>query len=141
MKVRLVFAAAMLALWAGNALAGRACPSDVATGASTVCDKAPKAAHAAPSAHVGDAAIAAPAALPAHGVSNPGCCSMPFNSAGDLAPASSVTAANHTPAADPPAAAHAVKSTPAKPVTRQPQRSAVAPAFGPLFLAHQALML
>ena len=136
MKLRFLFAAAILALWASNALAGRACPSDVATGASTVCDKAPKAVHAASSAHVGDAAIAVPAALPAHAAS-PGCCSMPYNSAGDVTQASSVTASNHAPAAD----THAAKSAPAKPAARQPQRSAVAPAFGPLFLAHQALML
>jgi len=137
MRLRFLFAAAILALWAGNALAGRACPSEVATGASALCDKAPKAAHAAASAHVGDAAIAVPAALPAHDAAHPGCCSMPFNSAGDVVPATSVTAANHTPAAE----THAAKCAQAKPAPRQPQRSAVAPAFGPLFLAHQALML
>jgi hypothetical protein len=52
------------------------------------------------------------------------------------------TAAHATdcaPAA-PTASAH-VTAAAAKPVSHQPQRSAVAPAFGPLFLAHQALML
>lgn len=57
-------------------------------------------------------------------------------------PTHAATAAAHVtdcaPAA-PAASAHVTVA--AKPVSRQPQRSAVAPAFGPLFLAHQALML
>jgi hypothetical protein len=142
MKLRLWFATAMLSLWAGNALAGRACPSDAATGAGTVCDKTTHATHAAASVHLVDASIVAPAASPAHTTLNPGCCSMPFHSAAsDVAPTCGVTAANHAASADPATTAHAVKSVPAKPAARQPQRSAVAPAFGPLFLAHQALML
>jgi len=95
MRIRSFIAAALLVLFAGNAMAGRACPSDAASGSGTCCDgKAPHAAHSA-------------RLMPAPAV---------------LAPAAHTTAA-------------------AKPVSHQPQRSAVAPAFGPLFLAHQALML
>lgn len=158
MLTRIGVTLAALALFAGNALAGRACPSDAASGASTVCDKSTHAAHAAPSVHVTEAALAVPASLPApaispasatspthaisparvRGATSPGCCSMPFSSAGDVMTSSGVTGANHSASAE---AAHVAKATPAKAAPRQPQRSAVAPAFGPLFLAHQALML
>jgi hypothetical protein len=142
MRLRFLFATAMLAMWAGNATAGRACPSDAATGAGTVCDKTTHATHAAASVRLTDASIVASAASPTHTATNPGCCSMPFHSAAsDVAPTCGVTAANHAAGADPATTAHAVKSALVKPAARQPQRSAVAPAFGPLFLAHQALML
>jgi hypothetical protein len=142
MKLRALWIAAMLVLWAGNALAGRACPSDVASGSGAISEKVTHPAHAAAATHVNDPAIAAPAAMPAHTVANPGCCSMPFSSAGDVVTASGVTAASHAAPAENAATAHAAaKCAPAKPVSRVPQRSAVAPAFGPLFLAHQALML
>ncbi|MGH7740837.1 MAG: hypothetical protein ACRENS_02315 [Candidatus Eiseniibacteriota bacterium] len=147
MLTRFLLALAITLLACGNAWAGRACPSDVATGASAGCDKPAHAAHAAASAHVSDATIAipaispAPVAAPARGTSAPGCCSMPFSSAGDVVSASSVPAAAHAAPSEAAALPHATRSTPAKPAARQPQRSAVAPAFGPLFLAHQALML
>jgi len=51
------------------------------------------------------------------------------------------TAAHAMECAPPAPSASAHVTAAAKPVSRQPQRSAVAPAFGPLFLAHQALML
>jgi hypothetical protein len=142
MKLRLLCLAAMLVLWAGNALAGRACPSDVASGSGAISEKVTHPTHAAAATHVSDPSIAAPAAMPAHSVATPGCCSMPFSSAGDVVTASGATAAPHTACTENAPTAHAAtKSAPAKPVSRVPQRSAVAPAFGPLFLAHQALML
>lgn len=143
MKLRILSALAILALTSGSAWAGRACPSDVATGAGNVSEKAPHATRAA-ATHIADPAVTVPAAMPAHTVCGPGC-SMPFCSPSDVVTSSGVTAAAHSASAEsaPAAAAPhaAVKSAPAKAASRVPQRSAVAPAFGPLFLAHQALML
>lgn len=144
MLMRPVLAIAMLVLTSGNAVAGRACPSDVATGSSVVSEKSSHPAHATSIAHGTDAATAIPALAPAHGTMSPGCCSMPFTTAGDVIPAAGVGASNRAPSAESVTlapASHTAKPAPAKSAPRQPQRSAVAPAFGPLFLAHQALML
>jgi hypothetical protein len=71
-------------------------------------------------------------------------CSQPYGTACDLGASSTATAAARAISVDDAAIAHhahVVAQPVQKPAARPPQPSGEPPAFGPLFLAHQALML
>ena len=71
-------------------------------------------------------------------------CSQPYGTPCDVGTTSATITATHTPVDDPaPARRVRVTAAPivAKPALHAPTPDGEPPAFGPLFLAHQALML